>query len=467
MHLVIIGGGITGLSAAWEAQQRGISYTLLEASERWGGKIISTELHSNGARFLVEGGPDTIVTRKTEAWDLTRELGILDQVDNPGSETRGIYVLDNGSPQPIPLSPFQFISTRLMSGRGKLRMLAEPFQPARRDDGDESLGDFVRRRLGAEALDKFIGPVLGGIYNTDPDIQSILVSSPVMREMEKESGSLFLAALQRGVHAKKNSSNGPKKPRFITFKGGIQGLVDQLVKHLSGDLRLCSHVRFIDRHADGYRIWLSNGEILYGDAVVLATLANVAAELLGDISPEASRRLEMIHHNHIGTVSLVYRESDLPHLEINGLMIPRRERRAIDAVTFTSRKMPQRSPPGYALLRVFIGGGKPEIVEYDDEPLLALVRGELSSLLGILAEPQTYKIFRWPNGFPQAEVGHLDRIDEIEKVLPDGIVLAGSSYRGIAIPDCIRQGRTAVQKLTEKRSHDVLENPIVDFSGTS
>ena len=464
MHLVIIGGGITGLSAAWEAQQRGISYTLLEASERWGGKIISTELHSNGARFLVEGGPDTIVTRKTEAWDLTRELGILGQVDNPGSETRGIYVLDNGSPQPIPLSPSQFIGTKLISGRGKLRMLAEPLQPARRDDSDESLADFVRRRLGAEALDKFIGPVLGGIYNTDPAIQSILVSSPIMREMEKESGSLFRAALQRGVLAKKSSSNEPKKPRFITYTGGTQGIVDQVVKNLNGDLRLCSRVRFIDRHADGFRVWLSNGDILHGDAIVLATLANVAAGLLRDISPEASRNLGNIPHNHIGTVSLVYRESDLPGLDINGLMIPRREKRAIDAVTFTSKKMPQRSSPGYALLRVFIGGGRPEIVEYDDESLMELVRSELSSILGIRAEPQTYRIFRWPNGFPQAEVGHLDRIDEIETVLPEGIALAGSSYRGIAIPDCIRQGRTAVQKLTENCSHRVHEDSVAKFS---
>ena len=143
MHLVIIGGGITGLSAAWEAQQRGIAYTLLEASDRWGGKVISSEIRMNGSRFLVDGGPDTIVTRKTEAWDLTNELGILDQVENPGSETRGIYVLDNASPQPIPLSPFKFIGSTLMTARGKLRMMAEPFQPTRKDDSDESLGDFV------------------------------------------------------------------------------------------------------------------------------------------------------------------------------------------------------------------------------------------------------------------------------------------------------------------------------------
>jgi len=454
MHIAIIGGGITGLSAAWEAQQRGIPYTLLEASERWGGKVISSEIQMDGARFLVEGGPDTIVTRKTEAWDLTHELGILDQVEDSGSETRSIYVLDGGSLQPIPLSPFQFIGSRLLTTRGKLRMLAEPFQPARRDDADESLGDFVRRRLGAEALDKFIGPVLGGIYNTDPNIQSIMVSSPVMREMEKEAGSLFLAALQRGFRTKKQSFNGAHKPRFITFRQGIQGLVEKLAGQLNGDLQLNTCVASVVPDGAGYQIHLAGGESIHADAVILATLANVAAELIKPVSTEASQRLGKIRHNHIGTVSLVYRESDLPNIDVNGLMIPRREQRAIDAVTFTSKKMPQRAAPGYALIRVFIGGSMPEVVEYDEEKLIATVQGELSSLLGITAEPKAYSIFRWANGFPQAQVGHLELIDEIEAYLPGTIALAGSSYRGIAIPDCIRQGRNAVKRITRHQGHD-------------
>lgn len=446
MHLVIIGGGITGLSAAWEAQQRGIAYTLLEASDRWGGKVISSELRMNGARFLVDGGPDTIVTRKPEAWDLSNELGILDQVEDPGSETRGIYVLDNGSPRPIPLSPFRFISSTLMTTRGKLRMLAEPFQPAREDDDDESLGDFVRRRLGGEALDKFIGPVLGGIYNTDPNIQSIMVSSPVMREMEREAGSLFLAAVKRGLRRKK-SSNGMKKPRFITYKKGIQGIVEVLVSQLTGDLRLNSPVRYILHEGGKYKVYTADGEIHHADALVFATLANVTADLLTNISNEAGKLLGTIRHNHIGTVSLVYKESDLPKLDINGLMIPRREKRAIDAVTFTSRKMPQRFSEGYAVLRVFIGGGKPEMTEYEEEKLIDVIQSELLELLGITALPLRYKVFRWQNGFPQTEVGHLRLIDDVEKHLPANIALAGSSYRGIAVPDCIRQGREAVKKL--------------------
>jgi len=452
MHIAIIGGGITGLSAAWDAQRHGLPYTLLEASGRWGGKVISSEICENGSRARVDGGPDTIVTRKPEAWDLTDELGILDQVDNPGSETRGIYVLDHASPQPIPLSPFQFIGSRLMTTRGKLRLLAEPFQPARKDEQDESLGDFVRRRLGEEALDKFIGPVLGGIYNTDPNIQSVLVSAPIMREMEKESGSLFRAALTRAFRSRKNRQTGIKPPRFITYKKGIQGVVDSLVSKLSGDLRLNSGVRLILRDDLGYQIFTSNGEAFHADAIVMATLANVASVLLKDISSSASERLGRIRHNHIGTVSLLYRASDLPKLDIHGLMIPRREKRAIDAVSFTSRKMPQRASAGYALLRVFIGGSRPEVVEYDEDILLMVVTNELFKLLGITARPLTYKIFRWPNGFPQADVGHLDLIDEIEVCLPENIVLAGSSYRGIAIPDCIRQGRNAIRKLIAQKS---------------
>lgn len=452
MHLVIIGGGITGLSAAWEAQQRGISYTLLEASDRWGGKVVSSEIRVNGSRFLVDGGPDTIVTRKPEAWDLTNELGILDQVENPGSETRGIYVLDNASPQPIPLSPFRFISSPLMTTRGKLRLIAEPFQPARKDDGDESLGDFVRRRLGQEALDKFIGPVLGGIYNTDPNVQSIMVSSPVMREMEKESGSLFLAAIGRAFRPRKKATNGAKKPRFITYKNGLQGIVDGLTNQLTGDLRLNSKVQSIKKDKSGYQIELTNKDVISADAVVVATLANVASGLIKDISEEASKMLGKIRHNHIGTVSLVYKESDMPgNLDINGLMIPRQEKRSIDAVTFSSKKMPQRFSSGYAVLRIFIGGGKPEVAELSDERLLEVIQGELLDLLGIAALPVAHKIFRWEKGFPQAQVGHLEMVDEIETHLPPNIALAGSSYRGIAVPDCIRQGREAVKKLIKEK----------------
>lgn len=444
MHIVVIGGGITGLSAAWELRQRGIEYSLLEASHRWGGKIVSSTLEFNNAHFLVEGGPDTLITRKPEAWQLADELGMLDQIADPGSEMRGIYVLDHASPHPIPVSPARFLSTPLLTPRGKLRMLAEPFQSIRRDDEDESLADFVRRRLGQEALDKFIGPVLGGIYNTDPERQSILVSSPVMREMEKEGG-LFVGALKRAMRGGKKS--GGKKPRFITFKRGLQALTDELARQLNGDLRLNAKVEAIKKEGNQYRVSMRHGSSLLTDGIIFATLARQTSILLRDISVEASHALGEMHQQNIGTLSLVYRESDIPQKPvINGLMIPHREKRRIDAVTFTSRKMPERSAAGYAVVRVFIGGSQPDVVICTDKRLLEVVQGELADLLGITADPLTWTAFRWEGGFPQAEAGHLKRVDKIEKNLPPTLALAGSSYRGIAVPDCIRQGREAAIK---------------------
>ena len=443
--VIIIGGGITGLSAAWELQQNhpNATYALLEASNRWGGKIISRTIEAEGKPFLVEGGPDTLITRKPETWQLTTELGLESQVAAPASETKNIYVLDGGQIQPIPLSPALFFRTPLLTWRGRLRLMAEPFQPARRDDGDESLADFATRRLGREALEKFIGPVLGGIYNTDPARQSILVSSPIMREMEKESGSLVLAALSRAFKKPK----GPKKPRFINYEKGMQQLPDTLAAHLRGTLRLNAPASRLERTAAGFTVKLASGETLEARTVILATLAHTAADLLADLSPSSATLLRQIRHENIGTLSLVYRESDIPaEPVINGLMIPRREKRAIDAVTVSSRKMPQRSHPGYTLLRVFFGGAKPELVTYDDEKLLAAIRAELRDLLNIQAAPLGYDLYRWPSGFPQAEVGHLERIDAIEASLPAGIFLAGSSYRGIAVPDCIKQGREAASK---------------------
>ena len=447
MHIAIVGGGITGLSAAWELQKRGIKFTLLEASDRWGGKVISSRIELNdNAHFLVEGGPDTLITRKPEAWDLANELGMLEQTTNPGSETSGTYVLDNASIHPIPVSASRFISTPLLTVRGKLRMLAEPFQPARRDNEDESLADFVRRRLGREALEKFIGPVLGGIYNTDPETQSIMVSSPIMREMEREGGGLVAGAMLRAFRGRKKQ--GQKIPRFVSFKNGLQALTDELARQLKGDLRLNARIEKITHNQTGYQISISDGTTVDADGVILAVLANQASALIKDISAEASQQLSAIRHQNIGTLSLVYRESDIPKRPIiSGLMIPRREKRMIDAVTFTSRKMPERSTAGYAVLRVFIGGGAHEMVEYDDKKLIEAVKKELTELLDISAAPQTWTAFRWQNGFPQADVGHLKRVDEIEKNLPPNLALAGSSYRGIAVPDCIRQGRDAAEKL--------------------
>ncbi|MBT3323399.1 MAG: protoporphyrinogen oxidase [Anaerolineae bacterium] len=447
-ELIIVGGGITGLSAAWEAQQNGISYALLEKTSRWGGKVHTEIVNFPEGKAIIDGGPESFITRKPEAWDLVGELGIQDSVINPGAETRHMYILDGGMPVEVPLAPVKFASSRLMSGGGKLRMMLEPFQPPKADDADESLADFVTRRLGREALDKFIGPILGGIYNTDPDTQSILVSSPIMREMEAEYGGLVKAMIGRMRKARKNKlASDDKKPRFGAFANGLQELTDELARQLTGDLRLDTNITRIEKDESNYQIFLENGEKLSAKKLIFATPANITAKLLTDIAEESAKKLATIKHENIGTVTLIYREEEIQSdFPIHGLMIPRREKRAIDAVTFTSLKMPTRVPKGYGVIRVFFGGSKPNVAEVSDSDLLKTVRDELKSTIGITVEPIQIVPFRWLKSFPQANVGHLDFVDEIEKTLPEGIYLAGSSYRGIGVPDCIQQGRQAVKK---------------------
>jgi oxygen-dependent protoporphyrinogen oxidase len=449
-HIIIVGGGITGLSAAWEIQKHSelkLDFTILESDSRWGGKIVTKKLPgSNGQMFVADGGPDTIITRKPEAWQLSNELGIADQIIEAGSETRNMYVLDQGKPFAIPLNPLAFVTSPLISTRGKLRMMAEPFISPKMDDEDESLASFVNRRLGEEALEKFIGPVLAGIYNTDPNTQSILTTSPIMREMEKDYGSLVKATIGR-MRARRQRTDKNGVPRFMSYQNGVQELVDRCVEQLEGRLVLNARVTNIYQDPTGYQVELLDESLIHGDAVIISTTANVAAKLLKNLAPLASKGLNQIRHENIGTLSLAYRNEDLPAgLEINGLMVPRREGRAIDAVTFTTNKLPIRAPQGYSLLRVFFGGSSPQVVDYPDDELIKTVRRELNELLSIHAEPVEWVIFRWPEGFPQADVGHLELVQQIEERLPDGICIAGSSYRGIGVPDCIRQGRESARK---------------------
>ena len=447
--VIVIGGGITGLSAAWALQQEGVEYALLEKESRWGGKVHTEVVELPEGKAIIDGGPESFLTRKTAAWDLAGELGIQDQVIDPGGETRHMFILDSGTPVEVPLAPVKFIKSSLMSGRGKLRMLTEPFQPPKGDDGDESLADFVTRRLGREALDKFIGPILGGIYNTDPDKQSVLVSSPIMREMEAEYGGLVKAVIGR-VFGKNKPKRDPNRPRFGAFANGLEEMTDALIAQLTGDLRLNVEIAKVEKSDTGYRVILDNGEALDADALIFATPANVAANFLTNIAPEPAEKLASIRHQNIGTITLIYKAEDAQTKEpIHGLMIPRREKRAIDAVTFTSLKMPARSPKEYSMLRVFFGGGKSEMVEMSNDDLVATVREELKTLIGISAEPVANVPFRWVASFPQADVGHLAKVDEIEAMLPDGIYVTGGSYRGIGVPDCIQQAKDTVEKLVK------------------
>lgn len=449
MHIVILGGGITGLSAAHYIRRNlpHAHITVVERDTRFGGKLLSDCLPMPNGACVVEGGAESFVTRKPEVWNLAHELGLQSKIVPAPNEARKIAVVSAGQLYPAPLDPKSFITSPLMSARGKLRMLAEPFVPAMRQPAgpmdDESLAHFVDRRLGREAREKFIGPILGGIYNTDPETQSLLTTAPVMRELEQH-GSLVRGSLARMRQRRQQ----PRRPAFISFDGGAQVLVDALTHIDHVDMLRGVAAQTLEPTDQGWRVRLEDGVTLTANAVVLAVPANAATQILADAAPATAAQLRAIQHNHIGTISMVFREADLAGTDLRGIMIPRREKRPIDALTIARSPHP-RVPAGYVIVKAFFGGGDSRTAELDEAAIGRVVRDELRRLLNIGAEPVAQRVYCWLNGFPQAAVGHLDLVDKAAQSLPAGLFLAGAAYRGIGVPDCIRQAQDAASKLTD------------------
>lgn len=475
-HVTIIGGGITGLAAAWNLQQAAaqeasppLTVTLLEKSARLGGKIRSEHVQcgADGASFVVEGGPDSFITQKPWALQLARDLGMEDRLLPTNDDRRNTFVLNRGRPTPMPegmvlIAPTKFlpfVRSPLISPWGKLRMALDLAIPPRRGEGDETLAAFIGRRLGREALDKIAEPLLSGIYNAEAEKQSLLATFPRFREMEKEHGSLIrgmLAARRSGAGQSQRQGDAARPPSvFVSFQDGMQELVAELGKRLQGSYRLgvgVNAIRPLDGESRGrYELALDNGSRLQTDAIILAVPAFVAARLLQSLAPEAAQQLAAIRYVSTGTISLGYRAAEVDHpLDGFGVVIPRSEKRDINAITWTSTKFDCRAPEGFVLIRAFFGGSRtPHMTDKPDDALVAAVRRELSSIMGIDAAPLFHRIFRYPDANPQYDVGHLTRVAAIEAALPPGIFVSGSPYRGIGIPDCVHQAQQTAQQLRQ------------------
>jgi len=463
-HVAIVGGGITGMSFAWHLQQQAgeagleVAYTLLEESNRWGGKIRTDYVDGYAdAPFVVEGGPDAVLTQKPWALQMARQIGMGDRLWPTNDDRRQTFVVHRGRPTPLPdglllivptkITPFVF--SRLISPWGKLRMGLDLFIPPKRDGADETLADFMRRRLGAEALDKLAEPLLSGIYNADAEQQSLLATFPRFRDLEVKYGSLMRGMLAARKARPSPPANSKKPAMFTSFKNGMQELVDGLLPQLTGDLRLGTAVHAIKKKANGYQLSLNSGETLTADVVLLAVPAFAAAKLIKPFSQEAADDLNRIRYVSTGTVSLAFRRDEIGHpLNGFGLVIPRSEKRRVNAITWSSTKFNNRAPDGFVLLRVFFGGSRaPEMMSVADGELLATVSAELESLMGVTAEPLFHRIFRWRQSNPQYDVGHLDRVARIEAALPPGLWVTGSPYRGVGVPDCVHQAQQTAVKI--------------------
>lgn len=476
LRVIVIGGGISGLSAAWylqqEAQQNGLEleYTVLEKGERWGGKVLTEEVALQEGTFVVEAGPDSFITQKPWALQLARELGLEDRLLGTNDEKRNNYVLVRGKPVLLPDGVMLIVPTKFMpfalspliSPLGKLRMGLDLLIPPKRDDEDETLAHFIRRRLGNEALDKIAEPLMSGIYNADAEYQSVMATFPRFRKIEKDYGSLTrgMVAARRNRPAPKPSS-GKKTSVFTTLRGGTNELIDALVPHLTGDLRLNTGVRAIKRMGENqYSVQLDDGTQLEADAVILTTPAYVSADLTRDVAPAAAERLESIRYVSTGTISFGFKAAEVPNLlEGFGVVIPTSEKRPINAITISSTKFDHRAPEGMILLRAFFGGSRSaESMNLDDETLYEVVRNELRSILGVYAEPLFHRIYRWWNANPQYDVGHLELVDEIEAALPAGLYVTGSPYRGVGLPDCVHQSQQNANTLLKSLQEKVLNS---------
>ena len=458
---VIVGGGISGLATAYTLQERGpCDYTLIEGSPRWGGKI--TSVHENG--FTIEGGPDSFITQKAAGLDLCKRLGLEDQlVGSNSGKNAATFIWSGGRLHRMPegmmlMAPtmvLPFLRSRLISWPGKMRAGLEVFIPRARGDEDESLAGFVRRRLGNELLNKIAGPLMGGIYAADPERMSLKSTFPMFLEMEKKHGSLLLGMMKR---TRPRVAHGAKRPpMFMTLRGGLQQLSDALAARLpETNLRVGCRAISVSRYAERYKIDLSDGSSLLADDVVFATPSFVTADLVEQLDPTLAERLRAILYVSTATVSLGFRRSEIAHpLQGAGFIVPPGEGRRITACSWSSAKFNHRAPEDCVLLRVFIGGAlAEELAEQDEAALVQLAREELQVILGITATPVLARAYRWSKANPQYDLGHEERVAEIERSLPNlpGLHLAGAAYHGPGIPDCIQSGTKAAAAIAARQA---------------
>lgn len=461
-RVVVVGGGIAGLAAAYRLKTRGgVSVTLVESDSRLGGKIRTDRVDG----FVVEGGPDTFLSYKPRGIGLCRELGLEDRLHGTNEKVRRTFVMRGGALYELPegltgLIPSRFgpmLRTGLISPLGKLRMGLDYLIPPRSTNGDESLAAFVERRLGRELYDRLIEPLMSGIYAGDGEQLSLGATFPQLRQTEREHGSLIrgMLAAKRGRPVSGRGGTGPggkQWPAFVTPTTGLAEIVEALESRLGDvDIRRGTPVGRVEAGPVGYRLILENGEALGAESVVLATPAFVTSRLVEGLDPDMAGVLRAIPHVSTATVSVAYPLGDIPRpLDGYGYIIPRAEGRSILACTWTSTKFPHRAPEGYGLIRAFIGrAGQGDVLRGSDDDLVGLVREELRAVLGITAPPMMRRVFRWPDAMPQYTLGHLDRLATIERRLAahPGLFVAGNAYRGIGIPDCIQSGESAAERM--------------------
>jgi oxygen-dependent protoporphyrinogen oxidase len=456
-RIAIVGGGISGLAAAFALEERrrageALKFAVYESSPRFGGVLFTEQVEG----CLIEAGPDSFLTEKPWAADLCRRLGIEDQLIGSNDADRKTYILVKGKLVPMPdglmfMVPTQLspaILSSLFSPATKLRVAREWWYPARVSNGDESVAALVERHYGAEMVDRLADPLLAGVYGGEAAQLSVRAVLPRFVEMESKYGSLGRGMLAARKNVKRSL---PAPSIFSSLKGGMQQLGEALVARLPAEaLRANYPVQAVQRQDRGWVVSAGYASDQF-DAVIVATPASAAAVLLEIASAELASELRAISYSSSVTVALGFDQNVRVALPPGfGFLVPRREGKRLLAATVVHNKFPHRAPKDRALLRCFLGGSRDEqVLQLTDENILSIVRDELRQILGVKSDPLFTRLYRWRGAMAQYTVGHLERLDRIEglvKPLP-GLALAGNAYRGIGVPDCIRSGEAAVQQV--------------------
>jgi protoporphyrinogen/coproporphyrinogen III oxidase len=472
MRVCVIGGGISGLTAAYRLLREGVDVELLEGSARVGGLLGSEQVDGG---YTVETGADSILTEKPWALRLAEEVGLSRDIIATRQSQRGAYIVRSGKLERVPegfslLAPTDLRAlarSPLLSPLGKLRAATELVVPPRGADvEDESLEAFVVRRLGRQLFDRLAQPLAGGIYGADPKRLSLRATMPRFLDLEQKHGSvirgLWAGARARAVDGASHDvqqAAGARYGLFAAFSGGMQTFVDALEKQLAGRVRTLRLVGSVEGDERGYRVEAQGSTTLY-DAVVLALPSHVAARVLTGFDPALASELSRIEYASAATVTYAWPRTAIAHpLEAFGFVVPVIEKRGVIASTWASVKYEGRAPGDRALIRVFMGGHRGQhLVEYGDDELIALGRRELRDLIGVSAAPDFTRVVRYVRAMPQYHLGHLARVQRIEALAErhTRFALAGNAYRGVGIPDAVRSGEQAAARILQNARSSTL-----------
>jgi len=479
-RVIIIGGGVAGLGAAYKLRRAAesghdVEFVLVEKDDRLGGKLATEIIEDPDGRgaFIVDGGSDSFLTDKPAVHRVARMLGIFDEETGTLDENKKTFIVKNGRLVEMPDGIMMFAPTKIVpmattslySWPAKLRMALDLVIPKKRvPEGvrnDESLESFVVRRMGRECLVRLAEPLVGGVNGSDPKEMSLAATYPMLLEMEQQHGSLVKGFLAQKKRVEEMKAKYPPKPGakrrtfFSSFEPGLQYLTDKLADAAGRErIRTGATAGAIEHAGDGtWRVTLASGDVLEGDAVIVACEAWAAAPLVAAVDARVGELVASIPCSSSATILMAFDAADCPFdMKWHGILSPAVEREPVTGISLMSSKWPGRAPEGRVLMRGFVGGPRDqEIVKRSDEELAEIVRSSFVRLLGVKpdAKPLFARVFRWVGGMPQYTMGHLDRVEELEErctTIP-GLALAGGAYRGVGVPNCLDSGEKAASKI--------------------